>query len=102
MKQYIMGMLTGVSLILCAVMFMGNAQSKYDIPNTVLALHLESMEVDISEIGRDVGKVEEDVSDLYYTVIGLETRIKNIQSDAKAIRGLNISGVNCNNLYECQ
>ena len=30
MKQYIMGMLTGASLILCAVMFMGNAQNSTD------------------------------------------------------------------------
>jgi len=47
MKQYIMGMITGVSLILCAVMFMGNA--KYDIYHK-----LSSVEDDIESVLEEI------------------------------------------------
>jgi hypothetical protein len=45
MKQYIMGMLTGASLILCAVMFIGASDNnsnygKYQMTHTDLGLRL--------------------------------------------------------------
>ena len=58
MRQYIMGMLTGASLILCAFMFMGNAP--YQDAGDIYDL-LYNVESKVSKIEDTVEDIESDV-----------------------------------------
>ena len=73
MKQYIMGMLTGASLILCAVMFMGNAP------------YWE----------KDIDDLYNKLRDIDYTVEKTETLVKKIES---IVSSIDVYGVDCKNL----
>ena len=55
MKQYIMGMLTGASLILCAFMFMGASASYYDIDDVYTLVN--NVQGTVNEIEYDVSKI---------------------------------------------
>ena len=59
MKQYIMGMITGASLIVCAFMFMGNA-AYYDIDDVYSKL--SDVESTVSDIEYDVRKIKRTLS----------------------------------------
>ena len=59
MKQYIMGMITGASLIVCAFMFMGNA-AYYDIDDVYSKL--SDVESTVSDIEYDVRRIKRTLS----------------------------------------
>ena len=76
MKQYIMGMLTGASLILCAFMFMGNAPYQ-----------------DSEDIYYKLSNVESTVDDIESIVNDIESTVDDIESDVSWIKW---NGVICN------
>ena len=65
MKQYIMGMITGASLIVCAFMFMGNA-AYYDIDDVYSKL--SDVESTVSDVKSTVSDIEYDVRKIKRTL----------------------------------
>ena len=59
MKQYIMGLITGASLIVCVFVFMGNA-AYYDIDDVYSKL--SDVESTISDIEYDVRRIKRTLS----------------------------------------
>jgi len=59
MKQYIMGMITGASLIVCVFVFMGNA-AYYDIDDVYSKL--SDVESTVSDIEYDVRRIKRTLS----------------------------------------
>ena len=59
MKQYIMGLITGASLIVCVFVFMGNA-AYYDIDDVYSKL--SDVESTVSDIEYDVRKIKRTLS----------------------------------------
>ena len=59
MKQYIMGLITGASLIVCVFVFMGNA-AYYDIDDVYSKL--SDVESTVSDIEYDVRRIKRTLS----------------------------------------